>query len=70
MEHTEKGKRQTMIKYFLIVFSLTGQGTMQMRGDLEVKTMDECMARALYINDSKVPFNAACYPVTQVEAYE
>ena len=44
-----------MIKYFLIVFSLTGQGTMQMRGDLEVKTMDE---------------NAACYPVTQVEAYE
>ena len=59
-----------MIKYFLIVFSLTGQGTMQMRGDLEVKTMAECEARAVYINDSEEKLNAACYPVTRQEAYE
>lgn len=59
-----------MIKIFLIVFSLTGQGTMQMRGDLEMATMDECVARAVYINDSKEPLNAACYVVTEVATFE
>ena len=65
MEHTEKGKGQKMIKYFLIVFMVQNGGAAQIMGDLEVKTMAECEARALYINDSEEKLNAACYPVTQ-----
>ena len=70
MEHSEKGKRQKMIKYFLIVFTIQAGGAAQMMGDLEVKTMAECEARAVYINDSEEKLNAACYPVTRQDAYE
>ena len=45
-------------------------GAAQIMGDLEVSTMAECEARAVYINDSEEKLNAACYPVTQVQAYE
>ena len=62
MEHSEKGKRQTMIKYFLIVFIISTGGEAKMLGDLEVKTMDECESRALYINSQEDKLNAACYP--------
>ena len=62
MEHTEKGKRQKMIKYFLIVFIISTGGEAKMLGDLEVKTMDECESRALYINSQEDKLNAACYP--------
>ena len=53
MEHSEKGKRQKMIKYFLIVFTIQAGGAAQVMCDLEVKTMAECEARAVYINDSE-----------------
>lgn len=56
-----------MIKYFLIVFTIQAGGAAQVMGDLEVKTMDECETRALYINTQKEKLNAACYP-TQVPA--
>ena len=59
-----------MIKYFLIVFIISTGGDAKMLGDLEVKTMEECEARAVYINDSEEKLNAACYPVTRQEAYE
>jgi hypothetical protein len=51
-----------MIKYFLIVFIISVDGDAKMLGDLEVKTMDECEARALYINTQEDKINAACYP--------
>jgi hypothetical protein len=51
-----------MIKYFLIVFIISTGGDAKMLGDLEVKTMDECEARALYINTQEDKINAACYP--------
>jgi hypothetical protein len=59
-----------VIKYFLIVFTIQAGGAAQVMGDLEVKTMAECEARAVYINDSEKKLNAACYPVTKQEAYE
>ena len=70
MEHTKKSKGQKMIKYFLIVFMVQNGGVAQIMGDLEVSTMAECEARAVYINDSDEYLNAACYPVTRPEAYE
>ena len=51
-----------MIKYFLIVFIISVDGDAKMLGDLEVKTMDECEVRALYINTQEDKINAACYP--------
>jgi hypothetical protein len=51
-----------MIKYFLIVFIISVDGDAKMLGDLEVKTMDECESRALYINTQEDKINAACYP--------
>jgi len=51
-----------MIKYFLIVFIISVDGDAKMLGDLEVKTMAECEARALYINTQEDKINAACYP--------
>ena len=51
-----------MIKYFLIVFIISVDGDAKMLCDLEVKTMDECEARALYINTQEDKINAACYP--------
>ena len=51
-----------MIKYSLIVFIISVDGDAKMLGDLEVKTMDECEARALYINTQEDKINAACYP--------
>jgi len=59
-----------MIKIFLIVFTLTSQGTMQMVGDLKVDTIDECVSRAVYINDSEERLNAACYVVTEPATFE
>lgn len=51
-----------MIKYFLIVFVISTGGDAKMLGDLEVKTMEECEARAVYINSQEDKLNAACYP--------
>lgn len=51
-----------MIKYFLIVFIINTSGDAKMLGDLEVNTMAECEARAIYINTSEEKLNAACYP--------
>ena len=62
MEHSEKGKRQKMIKYFLIVFIINTSGDAKMLGDLEVKTMAECETRAVFINTTEEKLNAACYP--------
>ena len=62
MEHSEKGKRQRMIKYFLIVFIINTSGDAKMLGDLEVKTMAECETRAVFINTTEEKLNAACYP--------
>ena len=53
-----------MLKIILIIFSLTPNGEATILGKHEVKTLDECVVKATYVNSNpKNPYNAACYPV-------
>ena len=57
-----------MLKIILISFSLTPNGQATILGKHEVKTLDECVVQATYVNSNKEnPYNAACYPI-QVKA--
>lgn len=53
-----------MLKIILIIFSLTPNGGATILGKHEVKTLDECVVKATYVNSNpENPYNAACYPV-------
>ena len=53
-----------MLKIILIIFSLTPHGEATILGKHEVKTLDECVVKATYVNSNpENPYNAACYPV-------
>jgi hypothetical protein len=53
-----------MLKIILIIFSLTPNGEATILGKHEVKTLDECVVKATYVNSNPAnPYNAACYPL-------
>jgi len=53
-----------MLKIILIIFSLTPNGEAIILGKHEVKTLDECVVKATYVNSNpENPYNAACYPI-------
>ena len=53
-----------MLKIILIIFSLTPNGEATILGKHEVKTLDECVVKATYVNSNpENPYNAACYPI-------
>ena len=53
-----------MLKIILIIFSLTPNGEATILGKYEVKTLDECVVKATYVNSNpENPYNAACYPI-------
>jgi hypothetical protein len=53
-----------MLKIILIIFSLTPGGQATIMGRYEVKTLDECVVKATYVNSNpENPYNAACYPI-------
>ena len=57
-----------MLKVILFIFLMNSPTSIKLVDTLDVKTLEECVAQATYINSNKEnPYNAACYTI-QIEA--